>query len=227
MSNDEIKRFDSAQWSKKWHLLTEAAKRALVEQGYSMERVPGRGLSNIWKVSKGGKTQVASIKTTQDRWFAFSPLNDGTEWKTLDDADIVVVAAVDDRDDPTAVETYIFPADEVHARFNSAYSARTKAGQTNKDNYGMWVSLDRDERGIPTSVGSGIVDKYPPVATYQIEELAVTQLRSSSASEVENLPHQLEAPATIGEVMAWAREQVAVIAGVDVEAVKLDLKVEY
>ena len=106
MSEDETKRFDSAQRSKKWHLLVEAAKRALEEQGYSMERVPGRGLSNIWKVSKGGKTQVASIRTTQDRWFAFPPLNDGTKWKTLDDADIVVVAAVDDRDDPTAVETF-------------------------------------------------------------------------------------------------------------------------
>ena len=67
----------------------------------------------------------------------------------------------------------------------------------------------------------------PPVATYQIEELAATQPRSSSSSEVENLPHQLEAPATIGEVMARAREQVAAIAGVDVEAVKFDLKVEY
>ena len=34
-------------------------------------------------------------------------------------------------------------------------------------------------------------------------------------------------PATIAEVMAWARERVAEIAGVRIEAVKLDLKLEY
>jgi hypothetical protein len=34
-------------------------------------------------------------------------------------------------------------------------------------------------------------------------------------------------PTTIAEVMDWARERVAKIAGVKVEAVKLDLKVEY
>jgi hypothetical protein len=32
---------------------------------------------------------------------------------------------------------------------------------------------------------------------------------------------------TIAQVMAWAREQVADIAGVRLEAVKLDLKLEY
>ena len=34
-------------------------------------------------------------------------------------------------------------------------------------------------------------------------------------------------PATIAEVMAWAREWVAEIAGIRPEAVKLDLKLEY
>ena len=34
-------------------------------------------------------------------------------------------------------------------------------------------------------------------------------------------------PATIAEAMAWARERVAEIAGVRVDVVKLDLKLEY
>jgi hypothetical protein len=34
-------------------------------------------------------------------------------------------------------------------------------------------------------------------------------------------------PATIAEVMAWARTKVAELAGVSVDRVKLDLKVEY
>ena len=58
----------------RWHLLVNAAKKAADAEGYSMERVPGRGLSNIWNVTKDGETKVASIRTTRDRWIAFPPL---------------------------------------------------------------------------------------------------------------------------------------------------------
>ncbi len=31
-----------------WHLLVDAAKQALAENGYALHRIPGRGLSNVW-----------------------------------------------------------------------------------------------------------------------------------------------------------------------------------
>ena len=110
----------------RWHLLVNAAKKAADAQGYSMERVPGRGLSNIWNVTKDGETKVASIRTTRDRWIAFPPLEGGTKWKTLDDVDTVIVATVDSKEEPENIEVYIFPSDDVRKRFDAAYAARQK-----------------------------------------------------------------------------------------------------
>lgn len=219
----------------KWRIMVEAAKKGAETEGYSLERVPGRGLSNIWNIKKNGKSQVASIRTTRDRWFAFPPLEKGKKWKTLDDVEVVIVATVDSKEDPENVEVYIFPADEVRTRFDAAYAARIKAGQNPKDNFGMWVALDRDTRRTATSVGSGIIDSYRPVATYSIDELLDARPDFEEEPEQEDLPmsepevEQSSEPklTTIADVMSWARVKVAEIAGVATEAVKLDLKIEY
>ena len=130
--------------TQKWHLLVNAALKAIEADGYTINRVPGRGLSNIWNVEKDGKKQIAAVRTTRDRWIAFPPLECGTKWKTLSDVDLVVVAAVDSKENPQNVDVYVFPAHEVRKRFNESYAARTKAGQVHKDNYGMWVGLDKE-----------------------------------------------------------------------------------
>jgi hypothetical protein len=213
--------------STKWRLLVGAAKKATVAQGYTLSRVPGRGLSNIWNISKNGKTNVASIRTTRDRWIAFPPLEGGTKWKTLDDVETVIVAAVDSRENPEKIEVYIFPAEEVRKRFDAAYAARIEDGRTIKDNFGMWVALDRGEHGLATSVGSGILDQYKPIAVYSISELLGENL-SEEVEGDEPLPEAPEANlSTIADVMVWARDRVAQLAGVRAEAVKLDLKIEY
>jgi len=213
-----------------WQFLVDAAKRGLEGEGYSLTRVPGRGLSNVWTIERDGRAQSASIRTTRNRSIAFPPLSGGTKWKTLDDVDLVVVASVDSQDNPGNVEIYIFPATEVRARFNAAYSARKKAGQTIRDDFGMWVGLDVDDRGIPSSVGSGLAGTFRPVATYSFEMLkgdkviaaanSTPVLPSSAASQPPSLT-------SIADVLAWTRQRLADIAGVRAEAVKLDLKIEY
>lgn len=214
--------------SKKWKVLVEAAKRGIQEQGFTMERVPGRGLSNIWNITKGGKTRVAAIRTTQDRWYAFPPLKGGTAWKTLDDMQVVIVAAVDNREYPQNVEVYVFPADEVRERFDASYAARIEAGQSVKENFGMWVGLDRDDRGIAASVGSGIIEQHKAVASYTIKDFLTDETEYSEDDQA-LIDEAAESNqfTTIAEVMAWARERVADLAGVDVDTVKLDLKMEY
>ncbi|MGA7196989.1 hypothetical protein [Roseiarcus sp.] len=222
----------------KWHLMVEAAKRGAKEHGYELERIPGRGLSNIWTITKGGKTQRAAIRTTRDRWIAFPPLAKGTKWKTLDEVDAVIVASVDSKEEPETVEVFIFPADEVRKRFGEAYAARKQAGRVIRDNYGMWVALhypERISRSAPNAIGSGIADEHKPIAVYSIEKLlAENSDRLAAASEDDEVAEALERAeasephfTTIAQVMTWAREQVAEIAGVRVEAVKLDLKLEY
>jgi hypothetical protein len=222
---------DMSRNAQSWKLMVHGAKRgAEEEQGYKLSRVPGRGLSNVWTAEKDGKTKLVSIRTTRDRWIAFQPLEKGKRWKTLDKADLVIVAAVDDKEDPKNIQVYIFPAAEVRQRFDAAFKARSQEGHKNKDNFGMWVALDTDDRGIAASVGSGLADKYNPVATYPIEALAAELHGTATDYDVAEVdvddPDETR-PTTIGEVMTWARMRVAELAGVHVDRVKLDLKVEY
>lgn len=204
-----------------WHVLVEAAKDALIEAGYEIERQPGRGRSNVWRITKEGVTQVASIRTTRDRWFAFPPLDD--KWKTLDDVEIVVVSAVDDPEDPRSAQVYLFSADEVRDRFNAAYKARIEAGKKVRHNFGMWVCLDEDTRGIAASVGSGIAAEHDPIAAFplsQIESVDVPQQHIKKMDDVAT------APVTISEVLASAKAQIATLAGVGTDQIKLDLRIE-
>jgi hypothetical protein len=212
--------------ARRWNLLVGAAKAAAEAHGFKLTRIPGRGLSNIWLAEKDGVPLVASIRTTRDRWLAFPPLEGGTKWKTLDDVDLVIVASVDNKDAPKNIEVYVLSADDVRQRFNAAYAARKKAGHTQKDNFGMWVGLDVDQRKIAASVGSGLVEKHKPIAVYSIEAL-LGDLGYAAPEDQEPGEESVPAPRTIAEVMDWAREQVAQIAGVRIESVKLDLKLEY
>lgn len=213
-----------------WGILVGAVKTAAQEKGYRLKRVPGRGRSNVWIVEKNSKELRASIRTSKDRWIAFPPLNGGKKWKTLDGVDIVFVGVVDEKDNPRNVEVYELNAVEVRQRFDAAYAARRKAGQTIQDNFGMWVALDADSRGIPASTGSGIAAKHKPIAVYQMSTL-LEAIKGTESEEVEigdepSLPGQ-ESANTIGEVMASARKRISELAGVDFAAVRLDLKIEY
>lgn len=220
--------------SGRWNLMVSAAKQGAISRGYALERIPGRGLSNIWTITKDGKSQRASIRTTRNRWFAFPPLANGTKWKTLSEVDVVIVASVDSRDNPENVEVFIFPAEDVRTRFDAAYAARKKAGKLLTDNFGMWICLDPTNDSNHDTVSSGIVEKYKRVALYSIDKLiaetsqnieehALSEGAGGADEGIETAP----SVDTISEVMSWARKRVAEIAGVKIEAIKLDLKVEY
>ena len=215
----------------KWHALVDAAKKTLQDSGYELKKIPGRGLSNMWEITKNGTTERASIRTTRDRYIAFPPLDGGEKWRTLDDVDVVVVATVDDKDDPQNVEVYIFPAKEVRSRFDASYAARIEADMTVRDGFGMWIGLDPSDRELPTHVGSGIIEEYKIVAEYPILSL----VEASSPTESDTPPFEIDEVegseevelSTIKDVLLWARQRVAHIAQVDFEAVSLDLKIAY
>ena len=207
-------------------ILNRIAKLAFQNLGYSARRLPGRGKANVWEVTRGGETHLMSVRTSRDRSFAFPRLKNG--WKTLDDVDLVMVVSVDDRYEPKNAEVYVFPADEVHERFNAALKARLEYGQTVRFDYGMWVRLDTDKRGIARSVGSGIADKFPREAVYSLADF-------DAPDDGEEAPDELlegggiegsQAPGTIAEVISSATQQIAALAGVEPERVKLELKIE-
>lgn len=56
-----------------------------------------------------------------------------------------MVASVDDRDEPKAINCHLIPGDEAHKRFDRAYSARQKAGQAPPQGRELWLSLCEEE----------------------------------------------------------------------------------
>ncbi len=211
-----------------WRLMVGAARMGAEKNGYTLVRQPGRGLSNVWRLEKDGRSQVASIRTTRDRWVAFEPLAEGTKWKTLDDVELVLVAAVDDRHDPQNIDIYLFPADQVRQRFDASYKARIAAQHTVRENYGMWVKLDAGDATIPSQIGAGLAAEYSPIARFSLDELE----RAASdvpVSEPEDLtPEEVEevGPSTVSAVLAWARMQIAQLTGIEARVIKLDLRIE-
>lgn len=213
--------------SQAWQVSVGAATKALTETGYQLVKLPGRGRSNVYAATKDGKMIRISIRTTKGRKFAFPSTDEGKAWLTLDDVEVVVVAAVDDRDDPMSIQVYKFDAKEVRQRFGDAYAARKNAGMSIRDNFGMWVSLDRDERNIPRSVGTGLGDEFPPIVEYSIADLVKeNRIEVERGSSTSGTRKRKEEPQTIAEVVDWARQHISILAGVDADAVKLDLKIE-
>ena len=48
--------------------LFEIGLKALEENGYTIERIPGIGKSSVRRIKKDGQSKVVSIKTTQKRY---------------------------------------------------------------------------------------------------------------------------------------------------------------
>ncbi|HEV2080599.1 MAG TPA: hypothetical protein VGR19_11975 [Allosphingosinicella sp.] len=218
-----------------WHLMVSAALEGAKQQGYSLKRQPGRGLSNTYEVTKDGKTQVASVRTTRDRYIAFPPLDGGKRWKTLDDADLVLVSAVDDPANPQNVDVYMFPAEEVRKRFDASYAARIANKHTVRDNYGMWVMLDKGDDKVVSQIGHSLAVDYPRIAHFTIDELQASadpdvrkMADETPVVEEEAGVREVQAAGptldTVADVLSFARERIAALTGMPEDAVKLDLK---
>lgn len=214
-----------------WRLMVSAALEGAKAAGYSMKRQPGRGLSNTYEMTKDGKTQIASVRTTRDRFIAFPPLDGGKKWKTLDTADLVLVSAVNDPADPQNIDVYLFPADEVRKRFDASYAARIENGHTVRENFGMWVMIDKGDDTIISQVGHSLAVDYPAIAHFSIDELEVgvepetKQMAAEAAPEhEEEIAADTLALSTVADVLTFAREKIAVLTGMPVDAIKLDLK---
>ena len=186
---EKKKRFDYA--------LVDVARRALEEEGYKLGKRIGSsesktvGSSAAWEIEKDGERRRVAIRATsmvrarRGRQFAFYALDGGKRWMLLDDVDMVVVATVDDRDNPGRVEVYRFDAKEVRERFDAACEARISAGHTVQKHDSLWINLDEDGRGV-----SGLASKYPPFATYPFKELFAedTPERTASAPGAPTVP---------------------------------------
>ena len=202
----------------RWKILVNKARHTVEGVGYEMQRVPGKGRSNVWELHKGNKKTIAAIRTTQDRYIAFLPLEE--KWKTLGDVDTVIVAAVDDIENPQNVEVYMFPADEVQKRFDEAYYARVKAGYKINEDVGMWVCLDPIDHDSLNGVGTGILRDHKPIAVLPLDDPGGGA--SPAVTGDQSWSNQCE---TISDIITAARRRIAQISGMPEQSIQLELRI--
>ena len=125
-------------------------------------------MKTVRRIMKGDKNLVVSIRTTQDHWIAFTRKADDTGWKTLDDVDVVVASAVDNRDMPTAAVVHMLDKADLCKRFDEAYKARQSADHSIKVGIGVWIALyggaNLATPDSVASIGAGAGDIEPPIA---------------------------------------------------------------
>ncbi|MCA1527859.1 hypothetical protein [Bradyrhizobium yuanmingense] len=204
--------------------LFSAAITALEQDGWKVERVAGSGKSSVRRITKGTVSKTISIRTTQDRSIAFPRTAGDKGWRTLDEVDAVVAAAVDDRWNPKFANIHLLDGDEMRDRFNRTYAARKAADHVIPVGRGVWLSLYSTESNSPVHlVGAGAGLAHPPFAKVPLDADRMTAPSDDDAPDEDGLVQA----STVNEVMAVARERLASLLGVATSAIKLELKVEY
>ena len=200
--------------------LVAAALETLERNGWTVTRVTGMGTGRVRRITKDGKTRLAAIRTTQDTWIAFPRTDDDTKWVTLSDVDVVVVASVDDPNNPKFANVHIVEAKEMRDRFDRAYAARLAAGHTIPLGRGVWVSLYQDEGTSPVQlVGAGAGIAHPPVARLPLDGVNAKEAGSSvaTAHRADDQSGEEDKPLTIAE----AKVRLARSLGVEPSSIKI------
>lgn len=206
-------------------ILVNAALATLEREGWKVAKIRGGGKGRVRRITKGDKSLLAAIRTSQDEWIAFPRNDDDTAWATLSDVDVVVAAAVDDAANPKNAQVHLFDAAELRERFDRAYAARRAAGHSIPLGRGVWVSLYHEEATDPVGrVGAGIGIAHPPIARIPLNEVETVAAAVPSAtppappSSMSN--DDDEQPLTI----AQAKVRLARTLGVDPGSIKITVE---
>jgi hypothetical protein len=192
-------------------LLLANGKSLLTQLGYQVEDRSKRRRA-IWHLRRNGVLERADVRTTRDRWFACTRADDG-RWPALEGVEKVVVVATDDRHRPHEIQLYVFPADKVRDRLEDAYAARIRAGIKTEGGFSLWIGLDATDSERPTRVGCGLGEEHPPIARRPLDDSAATATSSSAPRR------------SIADVKAAAAREIADIAGVSPDSVRIEVRI--
>ncbi|HEY0703111.1 MAG TPA: hypothetical protein VGD60_10115 [Candidatus Acidoferrales bacterium] len=189
----------------------------LRDQGWQVEKKPGLGKSSVRQITKGGKTRLVSIRTSQNTWIAFARNLRDTEWGTLADVDLVLAVSVDDPENPRFGQVHMIEASEMRERFDRAYAARRKAGRKVQLGRGMWISLYQPEASKPVlHVGAGAGLEHPHIARIPLEPSESDAHDEHDSKQVSRTNESL----TIAE----AKRRLAISLGVDPSSIRITVE---
>ncbi len=159
-------------------LLVDACIQVLERDGWRVTKVSGYGNARIRRIARGGEDKLAAIRTTQDQCLAFPRTRDDTQWATLSDVDVVVVASLDPGD-PQCARIHMIDAEELRGRFDRAYHARRNASHSIPPGRGVWIALyEHEARNPVTLVGAGAGIANAPIARVRLTEVAAPAAKS-------------------------------------------------
>lgn len=213
------------EW-KRWRKrrLFQIGVELLESQGWRVTKERGLGKASVRRITRGAESLLISIRTTQDRWLAFPPKPNGKGWITLDDVDVVLAVSVDDTDDPSEAWVHWIPAEEMIARFDTAFRARKSQGRTHSGRRGVWIPLyHRESESENVSyVGGGAGLDFPAIARVPLGEAGSAIIAADEDAEDEIEEH---ADATVrGFSIAEAKRGLAVRFGVPESAITITVE---
>ncbi|MCY4636071.1 MAG: hypothetical protein OXG04_16450 [Acidobacteria bacterium] len=197
----------------------------LEKDGWSVTKVSGFGNARIRRIVKDGKSKLAAIRTTQDQWLAFPRTKDDTQWATLSDVDVVVVASLDP-DDPQFARIHVIDADELQGRFDRAYAARRAANHIIPSGRGVWIALYQNEASDPvTLVGAGAGIANAPIARVPLTAVAMPATDSPATAQAATAQAATAgAPEERALTIAEAKAGLARSFGVDPSSIKITVE---
>lgn len=198
--------------------LLSAGSALLLQLGYQIDD-RSQGKRAVWHLRRNGALERADVRTTRDRWFACTRSPDG-RWRALEGVDKVVVIATDGRHLPREIQLYVFPANKVRERLEEAYAARSDAGVRTDGGFSLWIGLDATDSNSPTRVGCGLGGEHPPVARRPLDDGAPPAAARGDAGSISSAPRR-----TIAEVKAAAAREIAAIAGVPPDSVRIEVRI--
>lgn len=192
--------------------LFELAERALRDEGWTIQRIPRCRKHGLRQILRNGETLTVAIRTSQDTAVAFPRKADDTGWETLDDADLVLVATVDVKDDPKSCLVFQFDGAEMRRRFDASYRARLDAGHSVPLERGIWLQMFiPEDKSVATRVGGGLAIGKRPILWEQIGT------RQQMPPLEEPKSHTSQEMLTVAE----AKKRLAATLNVDVDQVKI------
>lgn len=203
-------------------LLVDACLQVLEMDGWRVTKVSGFGNARVRRIAKDGKDKLAAIRTTQDQWLAFPRTKDNTQWATLSDVDVVVVASLDPGD-PQYARIHMIDADELQDRFDRAYDARRAASHSIPPGRGVWIALYEREAADPvTLVGAGAGNANAPVARVRLTDVAAPA--ASSLASIAAPAVSTSTPDVRALTIAEAKAGLARSFGVDPSNIKITVE---
>src|SRR5262245_36789386 len=206
--------------------LIDAAFSVLKSKGWKVERVNGEVRGRVRRITLNGKSKLAAIRTSQDRWIAFPRTPDDKKWLTLSSVDVVVASVVDDPTNPRMAQVHMFDARDLEKRFDRTLAARRKVGHQIEVGRGLWLPVYEKHGDNPVYfVGGGIGVDSPAIATVPLVGGAAT-VGSVPPPDVAKVAAPAAGSDDDGEplTIAQAKARLARTLGVDPGSIKITVE---